>query len=128
MHGYHTQKQQGWILSGRLRWEEGINLCHFTQRAGLNLCGTFLLFFLARALNYATEDIPISYVSTCFKTSRGTELSTLLMQTSALQKGESLQQQETSQRTNKYYYFSLQHNWKPLTLQMKNRCCSTRLP
>lgn len=53
-------------------------MCHFTQRVGLNLCGIFLLFFSARVLNYAAADIRISYDSTCFKTTRGTELSALL--------------------------------------------------
>lgn len=115
MYGYHTQKQRGWILSGRLRWEEGISLCRFTQKVGLNPCGTFLLFFLARVPNSAVAGTPISYVSTCFTTSRGTELSTSLMRSSAFQKGQSLQQREMSQRTNKYYYLSLLHNWTPLT-------------
>lgn len=127
MHGYHTQKQQGWILSGRLRWEEGINSCHITQRVGLNLCGTFLLFFSARALNYAAAGIPYQLHLHLF------------LRPAEKQNSPHCSCRPVHFRRDKAYsnrkqvrgqinITTLACYWKPLTLQMKTRCCSTRLP
>lgn len=67
-----------------------ISPCATSHSVGLNLCGTLLLFCLARVLNYSAVDIPINCISRCFKTSRGTELSPWLMQISAFQKGQGI--------------------------------------